>query len=198
MSKALKSAALCTTVHSYVGLSGPTEGSSEAPSAHPLYNSAVHCLCDAVAKATAEKGQLTLVSCFVEPHTPLSLQSVVILKREPFPEGPNAVFSSRHESLRLHCRPHFGDPPGTPTSMKNAPENKGAHRCAKKVHVWPPMRAKVCQSDPKVAKMEPKWKHGTLPKVVLYADRVKNGPICDRYIICYVFITSAPPKTPPF
>ena len=59
ISEALKSAALCTTVHSYVGVSGATEGASEAPSAHPLYNSAVHCLCDAVAKATAEKGQLT-------------------------------------------------------------------------------------------------------------------------------------------
>ena len=82
--------------------------------------------------------------------------------------------------------------------MKNVPESKGAHRYAKKVHLWPPMRAKVCQSDPKVAKMEPKWKPGTLPKVVLYADRVKNGPICDRYIICYVFITSAPPETPHF
>ena len=92
ISEALKSAALCTTVHSYVGVSGATEGASEAPSAHPLYNSAVHCLCDAVAKATAEKGQLTLVSCFAEPHTPLSLQSVLILKREPFPEGPHAVF----------------------------------------------------------------------------------------------------------
>ena len=89
---AFKSAALCTTVHSYVGVSGATEGASEAPSAHPLYNSAVHFLCDAVAKATAEKGQLTLVSCFAEPHTPLYLQSVLILKREPSPEGPNAVF----------------------------------------------------------------------------------------------------------
>ena len=92
MSEDPKSAALCTTVHSYVGVSGATEGASEAPSAHPLYNSAVHFLCDAVAKATAEKGQLTLVSCFTEPHTPLSLQSVLILKREPSPEGPNAVF----------------------------------------------------------------------------------------------------------
>ena len=50
------------------------------------------------------------------------------------------------------------------------------------MHMWPPMRAKVCQSDPKVAKMEPKWRPGTLPKVVLYADRVKNGTICDPYI----------------
>ena len=171
---------------------------SEAPSAHPLYNSAVHCLCDAVAKATAEKGQLTLVSCFAEPHTPLSLQSVLILKREPSPEGPNAVFPSRQSPPRPCCRPHFWDPPGTPNSMKNAPANIGAHRCAKKVHMWPPVRAKVCPSDPKVAKMEPKWRPGTLPKVVLYADRVKNGPICDRYIICYVFITSALPKTPHF
>ena len=152
---ACKSAALCTTVHSYVGVSGATEGASEAPSAHPLYNSAVHCLRDAVAKATAEKGQLTLVSCFVEPHTPLSLQSVLILKREPSPEGPNAVFPSRQRVLRLCRRQSFWDPPGTPNSMKNVPENKGAHRCAKKVHMWPPMRAKVCQSDPKVAKMEP-------------------------------------------
>ena len=61
-----------------------------------------------------------------------------------------------------------------------------------------PVRAKVCQSDPKVAKMMPKWKPRTLPKVVLYADRVKNGTMCDPYIICYVFITSAPPETPHF
>ena len=67
---------------------------------------------------------------------------------------------------------------------------KGAHVA--------PMRAKVCQSDPKVAKMEPKWRPGTLPKVVLYADRVKTGPMCDPYIICYVFITSASPKNPHF
>ena len=171
---------------------------SEALSAHPLYNSAVHFLCDAVAKATAEKGQLTLVSCFAEPHTPLSLQSVLILKREPSPEGPNAVFPSRQRVLRACRRQSFWDPPGTPNSMKNAPENKGAHRCAKKVHLWPPMRAKVCQSDPKVAKMEPKWKPGTLPKVVLYADRVKNGSMCDPYIICYVFITLAFLETPHF
>ena len=85
---------------------------SEAPSAHPLYNSAVHCLCDAVAKATAEKGQLTLVSCFAEPHTPLSLQSVLILKREPSPEGPNAVFSCRHEVCAYAADRAFGIPLG--------------------------------------------------------------------------------------
>ena len=110
ISEALKSAALCTTVHSYVGVSGATEGASEAPSAHPLYNSAVHCLCDAVAKATAEKGQLTLVSCFAEPHTPLSLQSVLILKREPSPEGPNAVFPYSQSA-----------PPLRPTSLLGSP-----------------------------------------------------------------------------
>ena len=108
------------------------------------------------------------------------------------------LFYHTARALRHAADFFFGIPPGTPNSMKNVPESKGAHRCAKKVHLWPPMRAKVCQSDPKVAKMEPKWKPGTLPKVVLYADRVKNGPICDRYIICYVFITSAPPKTPHF
>ena len=112
ISEALKSAALCTTVHSYVGVSGATEGASEAPSAHPLYNFAVHCLCDAVAKATAEKGQLTLVSCFTEPHTPLSLQSVLILKREPSPEGPNAVFPSPQRCRALTADLTFGIPLG--------------------------------------------------------------------------------------
>ena len=110
--EAFKSAALCTTVHSYAGVSSATEGASEALSAHPLYNSAVHCLCDAVAKATAEKGQLTLVSCFAEPHTPLSLQSVLILKRKPSPEGPNAVFPCPQSRSALTADLPFGIPLG--------------------------------------------------------------------------------------
>ena len=101
------------------------------------------------------------------------------------------LFSHTARARPAHAADFFWDAPGTPNLMKNAPENKGAHRCAKKVHMWPPMRAKVCQSDSKVAKIDPKWKPGTLPKVVLSADRVKNGPMCDPYIICYVFITSA-------
>ena len=108
------------------------------------------------------------------------------------------LFSHSARALGHAADFFWGIPPGTPNSTKNVPESKGAHRCAKKVHLCPPMRAKVCQSDPKVAKMEPKWKPGTLPKVVLYADRVKNGTMCDPYIICYVFITSAPPETPDF
>ena len=97
----------CTQLRRRVG---SHRRASEAPSAHPLYNSAVHFLCDAVAKATAEKGQLTLVSCFVEPHTPLSLQSVLILKREPSPEGPNAVFPSRQSSAPMPPTELLGSP----------------------------------------------------------------------------------------
>ena len=63
--------------------------------------------------------------------------------------------------------------------------------------MWPPVWAKVFKSDPKVAKIKPKWRPGTLPKVVVYADPIKNGTICDPYIICYVFFTSsASPETP--
>ena len=32
-------------------------------------------------------------------------------------------------------------------------------------------------------------------KVVLRVDRCENSPICDPYIIYYVFVTSAPPET---
>ena len=56
----------------------------------------------------------------------------------------------------------------------------------------------MTKSDPKVPKMEAKWRPGTLPKVVFYADRVENGLICDPYIICYVFITLASLETPHF
>ena len=56
----------------------------------------------------------------------------------------------------------------------------------------------MTKSDPKVVKMEAKWRPGTLLKVVFFADRVENGLICDLYTICNVFITSAPPETPHF
>ena len=51
------------------------------------------------------------------------------------------------------------------------------------------MRARACKNDPKFTKMEANWKPGTLPKVVLWADHMKNGTISDPYTICYVFIT---------
>ena len=49
----------------------------------------------------------------------------------------------------------------------------------------------MTKSDPRVGKMKIKWRPRTLLKVVFYGDSVENGPICDLYIICNVFITLA-------
>lgn len=55
--------------------------------------------------------------------------------------------------------------------------------------------AKTTESVSKVFKMELKWRPGTLLKVVFSADRFGKGLMCDPYIICYVFVTLAPPET---
>ena len=53
----------------------------------------------------------------------------------------------------------------------------------KKAHQLRQGAAKVCKSAPKVSKMDPKWRSGTLPKLVFRADRGENS----EYAICTLF-----------
>ncbi len=153
----------------------------------------LHSSCGDVATATSEKGQLTSVSCFTQPHTPCKSRNVLKPKREHRPEVQNAGFSPHQRCAALAIDYPRGLPRGTQKSMKSAPVQRSVQRDAHEVRKVRQKCAQVhqrcAQGLPNGAKMEVR----DPPESVPNRDRAQNGGICDPCIIYYVSATSAGP-----